>query len=52
VENPLEFSKKTRKALLIFLALIVIVALLPRIVVSFLPKEELKFSSSETKHKF
>ncbi len=47
MENPLEFSKKTRKALLIFLALIVIVALLPRIVVSFLPKEELKFSKEE-----
>jgi DNA uptake protein ComE-like DNA-binding protein len=47
VENPLEFSKKTRKSLFIFLVLVIVVALLPRIVVSFLPKEELKFSKEE-----
>jgi len=47
VENPLEFSKKTRKSLLIFLVVVIVVALLPRIVVSFLPKEELKFSKEE-----
>lgn len=47
MENPLEFSKKTRKALLIFLAMLFIIALLPRIIVSFLPKAELKFSKVE-----
>jgi len=47
VENPLEFSKKTRKSLLIFLVVVIVVALLPRIVVSFLPKKELKFSKEE-----
>lgn len=47
MENPLEFSKKTRKSLLIFLVVVIVVALLPRIVVSFLPKEELKFSKEE-----
>lgn len=47
MENPLEFSKKTRKSLLIFLVVVIVVALLPRIVVSFLPKKELKFSKEE-----
>lgn len=47
MENPLEFSKKTRKSFVIFLILVVLVAILPRIVVSFMPNEELKFSKEE-----
>ena len=45
--NSLEFSKRSRRAILVFLALFVILAIIPRIILYYTPEKPLKFNWKE-----
>jgi DNA uptake protein ComE-like DNA-binding protein len=45
--NSLEFSKRSRRAILVFLALFVILAIIPRIILYYTPEKPLQFNWKE-----
>jgi competence ComEA-like helix-hairpin-helix protein len=45
--NSLEFSKRSRRAILVFLALFVILAIIPRIILYYTPEKPIKFNWKE-----
>ena len=49
MENPIEFSKQSRRAIIIFIALLLLIAFIPRILSSFLPNEKITFTEEELK---
>jgi competence protein ComEA len=49
LENPIEFSKQSRRAIIIFIALLLLIAFIPRILSSFLPNEKITFTEEELK---
>jgi DNA uptake protein ComE-like DNA-binding protein len=49
LENPIEFSKQSRRAIIIFIALLLLIAFVPRILSSLLPNEKITFTEEEQK---
>ena len=49
MENPIEFSKQSRRAIIIFIALLLLIAFVPRIFSSLLPNEKITFTEEEQK---
>ena len=47
MENPIEFSKQSRRAIIIFIALLLLIAFIPRLISSFLPQEKIIFTEKE-----
>ena len=45
--NSLEFSKRSRRAILVFLALFVILAIIPRVILYYTPEKPIKFNWKE-----
>jgi competence protein ComEA len=45
--NNLEFSKQSRRAIIIFIALLLLIAFIPRLISSFLPQEKIAFTEKE-----
>lgn len=45
--NSLEFSKRSRRAILVFLALFLILAIIPRIILYYTPEKPIKFNWKE-----
>jgi competence protein ComEA len=51
MDNPLDFSKRTRRAILIFILLVSIVVIIPRFLTLFYPNEKFVFNQTDFEHK-
>jgi len=47
LENPIEFSKQSRRAIIIFITLLLFIAFIPRLISLFLPQEKILFTEKE-----
>ena len=47
MENPIEFSKQSRRAIIIFITLLLFIAFIPRLISLFLPQEKILFTEKE-----